>query len=56
MMCVFAAIVAAMMLLCVAAAAGVFPDPVSRRLAHRLGRWKAAVLLRELRECLHGVG
>lgn len=53
MMFVFAGVIVAMMLLCVAAAAGLFPTEGSRKFLQKLWERKELAFLAELRELLH---
>lgn len=53
MMYVFAVLIIAMMLLCVAAAAGLFPNEWSRKFLQKLWERKELAFLTELRELLH---
>ncbi len=53
MMILSGVLVAAMMLLCVAAAAGLFPNEGSRKLLRKLLARKELAFFNELREALH---
>lgn len=54
MMIVFGILIVTMMLLCVAAAAGVLPNEGSRRFLRKRMERKELAFLNELREALHG--